>query len=321
MSKSYDEFAHAMRVPMTYDGFTICWWHSFYCQTGHTARSLGGRRGNLKRTAQRRGMTFPVKGTPGHSMILDTERALKKIDPTEPDRATVVGMAWIDKVLANLGIRTVADYWTCSPSTCQLAVRALLAHSGMLRGCEHRKGLRVSDVVTIEPTHVVVHIAKRYSSKKKKLCEGRHVVLAVEDAIWSAGRALTIFLLRFHGNDAGDAALFFQVAKNKYTNEETPRFDKPASDAYFIKRLKAKLRAAGMSKADMQRVSNHSLRAGGATDFSVAGLSHEAIKAQGGWTSYCFLLYVRPAKEHRWRVAVDIMRAVSVARLRPPSAR
>ena len=66
----------------------------------------------------------------------------------------------------------------------------------------------------------------------------------------------------------------------------------------------------GMADSDLQRVSNHSFRAGGATDYFVSGLSAERIKLQGGWSTYCFLIYVRPADEHRWRVASALLGAL-----------
>ena len=65
-----------------------------------------------------------------------------------------------------------------------------------------------------------------------------------------------------------------------------------------------------MSDSDFKRVTNHSFRAGGATDYFVAGLSAELIKQQGGWAGYTFLIYVRPAKEHKWRVAASLLTAL-----------
>ena len=70
-----------------------------------------------------------------------------------------------------------------------------------------------------------------------------------------------------------------------------------------------------MSPEDLLRVTNHSFRAGGATDCFVGGLSAEFIKAQGGWKTYCFRIYVRPAAQHRWRVAAQLMASVSRSRV------
>ena len=61
----------------------------------------------------------------------------------------------------------------------------------MLRGCEHRSGLRLGDIVTIEKTHVVVAIAERRSERKKKMVPGRQVVLPISEHRWSAGAALS----------------------------------------------------------------------------------------------------------------------------------
>ena len=89
---------------------------------------------------------------------------------------------------------------------------------------------------------------------------------------------------------------------------------KVRTDKDFIKDFKVLVGKAGLPAAKMKRVTNHSFRAGGATDNFVAGVSAEVIKAQGGWTTYCFLIYCRPTAEHKWRVAATLMAAMRLAR-------
>ena len=309
--QSFDDFMAAFGLEVTYDAVYISWWMADYVRHGFTARSLGSRMGSLRRIAGQRAQEFPAVDSVAWKWLKDTERSLKKIDPTAPSRATVVGIYWIEKVLDKLNIFDLRDlrYDRCSAVACQTAVRALLAHAGMLRGCEHRSGLLLSDITTVSNTHVEVRIATRYSEKKKKTCEGRTIVLPVEDARWSAGGALIEYINRFHADGDGDATLFFAFSAKGH-----PLRHKVSSDKDFIKRFKPLVIAAGMPAADQKRVSNHSFRAGGATDYFVAGMSAEAIKAQGGWTTYCFLIYVRSAAEHVWRVAAQMLKAIRHAR-------
>ena len=309
--ESFDDFMNAFDLDVSYDAVYISWWMADYVRHGYTSRSLGARMGSLRRIAGQRGLEFPADKSVAWKWLKDTERSLKKIDPTAPSRATVVGIYWIEKVLVKLGIFSLSDLreGRSSAVACQTAVRALLAHAGMLRGCEHRSGLLLSDVTKVSDTHVEVSIAARYSAKKMKTREGRTVILPVEEARWSAGGAMIEYINRFHADGNGDATLFFAISASGH-----PLRHKRSDDKTFLKRFKPLVIAAGMPAKDQKRVSNHSFRAGGATDYFVAGMSAEAIKAQGGWTTYCFLIYVRPAAEHIWRVAAQMLKAIRHAR-------
>ena len=98
------------------------------------------------------------------------------------------------------------------------------------------------------------------------------------------------------------------------------RRDKPQTDKDFIGLFKEQLSAAGMGDAELKQVSNHSFRAGGATDCFVAGLTAEMIKQIGGWRTYSFLVYIRPAGDHKYKVAARFMQALRAARAPRPSA-
>ena len=84
------------------------------------------------------------------------------------------------------------------------------------------------------------------------------------------------------------------------------------TDVGFIKDVKALMRRAGMPMA--HRITNHSFRGGGATDWSCAGMAAEFIMRQGGWTSMCFLIYIRPSGEHAWRTASALIKAAASLR-------
>ena len=316
VAASFDDFLAAFGLDTRFGATYIILWLADYVRHGYTARSLGHRLSNLRRSAVQRGMLFPAKDSNSWAAIKDTEHALLKVDPTEPSRATVVGIFWIEKVLDALGITELSDYreGRSSAQDCQLAVRALLAHAGMLRGCEHRSGLLLSDIAMVADSHVQITIAARYSEKKLKTRAGRKVILPIEDGRWSAGAAMVEYINRFH-TGGGDAVLFFD-----FDALGRPQRHRRRSDKQFMRRFKPLVLTAGLPPADAKRVTNHSFRAGGATDYFVAGMSAEAIKAQGGWTTYCFLIYVRPAAEHIWRVAARMVSAIRSARQPAPAA-
>ena len=127
------------------------------------------------------------------------------------------------------------------------------------------------------------------------------------------------YINRFHSKQRGDCVLFFEFhGKGK---NATPLRHKPSSDKSFMKALKAALETTKLLSPDeLRRVSNHSLRAGGATDFFVNGVTAELIRAQGGWRTFCFLIYVRPQREHRWKVAAQMVSALRSARVQPEQA-
>ena len=84
MSRSFDAFVSALDVPVVYDVGYICAWLADYVRCGYTARTLASRLSNLRRTAMSRGMAFPLLKSPEWMAIKDTERGLKKCDPSKP---------------------------------------------------------------------------------------------------------------------------------------------------------------------------------------------------------------------------------------------
>ena len=64
-----------------------------------------------------------------------------------------------------------------------------------------------------------------------------------------------------------------------------------------------------MPPRDLRRVSNHSFRAGGATDWSIGGMGDEFIKQQGGWSGPTYRIYVRPMAHHAFRTAARMLDA------------
>ena len=83
----------------------------------------------------------------------------------------------------------------------------------------------------------------------------------------------------------------------------------PQSDRQFITAFRRRIREAGMSPQQLKHVTGHSFRAGGCTDWAVAGLSAADIKDQGGWLSDCWRIYVRPLARHAFNLAARVVAA------------
>ena len=50
--------------------------------------------------------------------VKEFEKSLLKIDPTDPGRATVMDLAWIERVMDELGICSQRDLQTCDAWRC-----------------------------------------------------------------------------------------------------------------------------------------------------------------------------------------------------------
>ena len=295
--RSYAVFCLACGLPVRFSFNVIADWLADYCREGYTARSLPNRLSKLRRHARSQRAFFPAADSDEGLDLKDLITALTKLDPTDPQRATVVSLDWLMRVAAALGISALADCWTCQPWQLQLLSRALVAHCCMMRGCEHRSGLRVGDIGQIDVDVITLYVAARYSEKKLKLRPARVCVLPVSQELHSAGGVLLIYLARLRVGCGADALLFPRIGLLGDVDELTPQ-----TDAQFLVLLKQQLTAAHMQPHQLLRVSNHSLRAGGATDWSV-DMPADFIGAQGGWASPTYLIYIRPADLHRQRTA------------------
>lgn len=282
-------------------------WITDYCRVGLSSSSLDGRLSSLRRHARRQRQYFPPFDSDDWLDIKDEVRALKKIDPLGPNRATVVGMFWIQRVIAQLGIRTVDDLYTCQPWVLQLVCRALLVHACCMRGVEHRWGMKLGAILTITESVIRVGVASRWSQKKQKLRGARVCVLPVQREVWSVGYVMFAYLKRFFDDDSPASAILFPAIDSNGWK----RRKRANSDADFIKQFKPYLKQAGMEGTHLRRVTNHSFRAGGATDWTVAGMGADFVKQQGGWTSSCYMIYVRPTAVHCWTQAVRLIKATT----------
>ena len=280
-----------------------------YVRCGFSAGSLSKRTTELRHYAARLRVAFPALDSDDWRLVTRVHRALAKFDPIELRQATPMSMFWIVKTMKSMGIESARDLRVCIGSTCCAVARLLLSHCAMLRACEH--DLQVQDLLSLSASHGVVLVNRRKKTRKIKLRPPRTVVVpsGCEGGVLSAGAALRIFYERFH---AGKSAL---------TDPLFPRFE-GVGDAtmirgsyelpgVFMKKMRRHAARAGMSTACIERLTCHSLRSGGATDWMASGMQKSSVQRQGGWSSDTILVYVRPQSHHRWMEAQGMMRCMA----------
>ena len=310
VAKSYRAWLAAFGLPLTFRPEVIQDWLVDYLREGSCARSLDGRLTNLRRYARSVRMPFPAFGTYDWDDIKDTVRACKKIEPTEPKRATIVDLHWLLRVAATLGVARYADLRRIPLRKLQLLARAFMCWNNMMRGVEHRNGLRLADVQVVRTAGgqvktFLLAIAARWSNKKKKHCPARTCVMPVEREMWSAGGVMVIYAERMgFFDDAPDHELFPLISGDYHVD-----MGRTTTDETFVRGFIRQLKTAGMSAAALKKVSNHSFRAGGATDMSVGGLDEATIAVQGGWTSRALRVYIRPQAHHTMARSIAMLAA------------
>ena len=304
VESQYIKFVRAMGVQLTFSAQVIMQFMYDWLAQGFAARTIPGRLSALRRFARRMRMPFPEQDSDEWHDIQDMQRALLKIDPTVAKQATVVDLSWIMRVAAASGITSLQSLLRCHPLVLQQHARALLVHACCMRGCEHRSGMRMMDVQAVTPQFVQVKVASRYSEKKLKLRPGRLCVMPRSPDAWSAGEVMLVYMWRLR-HHVHPASYLFPLITGAGVVDES----KPATAGMFIKEFVRRLRYSGMTVAKCKRVSNHSFRAGGATDWSASGMSDTFIAQQGGWTTDCFRRYIRPTRLHRLTQAARALRA------------
>jgi integrase len=105
-------------------------------------------------------------------------------------------------------------------------------------------------------------------------------------------------------DDAPDHELFPLISGDYHVD-----MGRTTTDETFVRGFIRQLKTAGMSAAALKKVSNHSFRAGGATDMSVGGLDEATIAVQGGWTSRALRVYIRPQAHHTMARSIAMLAA------------
>jgi hypothetical protein len=259
-------------------------WCVFYCREGYSWRSLAGHMTAFRHAADAWGLKWHRKDSSSMRAMGRLMRGLRKAHPQAVNRATPLTKRWLALMLRQLGISSLADWWSCAPAQLVAGSRMLAAHTAMMRMCEHADGMRVDSVKEVDGSVVLM-----VPEIKDKLRTGqlRACGMALRSHWLSPGYALTVLKARLHSSSARSAVLFAKCVNGRATST-------PASAAGFKKMLKQLAKSSDMAADKLRKVRGHSLRAGGATDFLSHGASRAWVQRQGGWRSDCFMIYYRP---------------------------
>lgn len=191
-------------------------------------------------------------------------------------------------VLSNIQ-QVIRKHWRCLESDLDLlrATMALTAHNGLLRGGELLGGIRVKDL-TWEPRNrsVVLHLD---ATKTERTGAGVHVRITDHRGA-SAYKYLRMWVKRMHLADRPSAFLFPNVLRARSGSAVRFDFNQTASAKWFLGVTRGMAVQLGL---DPKAYSNHSYRAGGATDLFIIGVPYPKIKKYGRWRSEAALVYYR----------------------------
>ena len=245
------------------------------------------------------GYTFPGKKS---IAILRVNRFINTLGRLFPHQAAT----GVELTLAR--IAAFAHYWQVNSMRAVeqldlrplgLYTRLLLAHSAMLRGCEHKHGMRISDIVD-RGSHYSLTVGLRDNESKYK---GRPRTVAIECVAshMSAGACLRVFLRRARRGAASISPLFPRIL---------PSGSIRAGAGETFKTFKGVLARIAAVSGIVGVIGESSSRAGGATDAFAAGASDEWVRRQGGWRSDAFKRYNRPTLEQTRTLGREVCTAI-----------
>lgn len=174
-----------------------------------------------------------------------------------------------------------------SPYHLLCATMAFTAHNGLLRGGELLCGLKVKDLCW-EPRNrsVTIHLDP---TKTERGGAGVYVRLTDYPGI-SAYKLLRRWIHTQAIATQPDLYLFPLHLRQRRGTPTRFDFHQSASPKWFAGVTDSIARAGGY---DCTQYSNHSYRAGGATDLFLSGVPYPQIKSYGRWKSDAALVYLR----------------------------
>lgn len=185
---------------------------------------------------------------------------------------------------------------------------AMVAHNGLLRGGELLCGIKMKDLQW-EPRNrsVTLHI---FPTKTERRGAGVYVRLTDYPGL-SAYKLLKRWVSTQHMQRHPEHYLFPFHARRR--QNEPARFDfrRNASRKWFTEVTR---RIASALGCDARLYSNHSYRAGGATDLFISGVPYPQIKKYGRWRSEAALVYLRDDVEVSTAVAYAFGRGCNTMR-------
>lgn len=184
------------------------------------------------------------------------------------------------------------------PYSLLCATMAFTAHNGLLRGGELLCGLQVKDLEWDHRSRsVTIHLDP---TKTERSGAGVYVRLADFSGL-SAYKLLRRWFRTQGLEGHGDYYLFPFHTRRRRGSPVHFDFHRPASKKWFGTVTNSIALFMGHNP---KHYSNHSYRAGGATDLFLCGVPYPQIKRYGRWKSDCALVYLRD----------DIKVSLSVAR-------
>lgn len=205
-------------------------------------------------------------------------------DLSEGHRKRPLQLQHLTKIGRLLNLTKSADLYT--------ALLLYAGHDGLLRGGELLSGISVSDVHWGSGRKSLDLLIDRTKTHRA----GSAILVSYTDI----GGTNFVSLLRdwfaLHGLDEKPSACLFPA----FTHKRQLDFTRTMSAASLRRRIKKMVLRIGL---DTRWYSNHSLRAGGATDLFVARVPYPIIKKMGRWKSDAALLYYRDEEDVRLAVA------------------
>ena len=309
-----------MGLPVQYAYAQLASWAWYYAQR-FTQRTLPQHWSAFRWCADVDGKVFPLPDSVCWRRMRRVMRALRLRDPTVERRSFALVWRWIRKMMAVDGIRTVQQLQAgLSLAKTIFWARTVTAHTAMMRACEHEEGMSVTDLtlhatpgsvghgywthfyelaVGAAPLDLQPQLA---TNRKLKLRAARSCILPTWTSLQSAGLWLHVLGIQVRTAWAAcghpsphpaDEVIFPSVVGGQLVN-------RPQRASDYLSQLRRLARCAGMPAADVARLEQRSLRAGGCTDAFAWGMPRASIMRQGGWTSDTVDIYNRPTVTDMW---------------------
>lgn len=286
---TYEAYAHlcaAQGLPVRFAWQQLAAWCVFWVQQGFEASTLKNHFSAFSRVADELGMSFPRENSRTKRQLQRLRRGLEK-ECEGVQHSTPLTRKWIMRMFKFAGVRSLADLELIPPPLLTFLARVSLAHTCMLRMCEHRDGLRVEHVTLVTSPNGDRSFRVSIPEVKDKLRHQPRVCdVPVGSGIHSAGAVLEVFLRVAHPR--GEPGILFPRWQGIH------KLNAPASESTFKSALRQLAAGAGMHGDELKRLRPHSLRAGGCTDYLSWGANEAWVQVQGGWRSPVYKIYYRP---------------------------
>ena len=207
-------------------------------------------------------------------------------------------------MVLQLIMQLIAAGGMASKHALQWCARSMLCNCAMLRQQDHRDDSLLVCSVEVLPSRSYT----LWVGEGKNKVRGHHPAVIWNDFTFrSPGYWLELYMQRIGADmQSPDAPLF------PFIDPVTDEIDwaRTASSESFVREAKARARMAHMAEQAIERITGHSWRAGGTTDFLLAGLPETFIMRQGRWLSDAFRVYFRLSRSVLASVSGRLMQSM-----------